>query len=353
MRAMTCFLLMSAIAIPAVGFAGIYDPALTIDGPEPTGDGARPMPYGQLRNVIVGLMSINVQGTGANKDYIKKRNQINRRDLNDLERLDLGACLIRLRQYDDAIDILTPLAGRRGNFMVYANIGTAQMLAGRMDRAASSLEEARDAWPDASSVYSKEQLDWFRTVEKYQLRLVRLRYAESLRPSAGRGQEAQKVDDLFADDKSPVRYIGESGQYEAGKIAAKEFAKLPRDAVAIVQQLLIWMPYDTRLYWQLGELYNASGNIAAASMIFEDCVWNRRYDAAELRAHRQIVQSAKPKSEPLVLEPETPVRQDETPPSWLPDTRKLIILGCIAGPIALLLIYFQFHEMRRRRRLSD
>jgi hypothetical protein len=86
--------------------------------------------------------------------------------------------------------------------------------------------------------------------------------------------------------------VGDSGRYEAGKIAASERAKLPPDAVAIVQQLLIWLPDDTLLYWQYGELLNANGDVTSAAQVFDDCAWRRRLDSAELKQHRQIVTEA-------------------------------------------------------------
>src|SRR5262249_48715819 len=85
----------------------------------------------------------------------------------------------------------------------------------------------------------------------------------------------ERLDPLFPapgeDGKAagePVRYVSESGKFEPGKIAAAEKAKLPKDAILVVEQLLIWMPDDLRLYWQLGELFNAHGDVNAARTIF-------------------------------------------------------------------------------------
>ncbi len=59
-----------------------------------------------------------------------------------------------------------------------------------------------------------------------------------------------------------------------------------------MQQLLIWLPEDTRLYWLLGELYNAQGgakNIQSARMIFEELAGFNGLGvrAAELAEHRK------------------------------------------------------------------
>jgi hypothetical protein len=142
-----------------------------------------------------------------------------------------------------------------------------------------------------------------------------------------------------------VRFVGEEGRYEAGKLARAERAKLPPDALAIVQQLVIWFPDDTRLYWLLGEIYNANGDIEAAARIFDECVGNvRRFSAPDLRAHRLVVQEAKPKAESIVLD--TAASRSST---WLPDGRQLMAVGGVAGLAVIVLVYFQVREMRRRR----
>ena len=85
----------------------------------------------------------------------------------------------------------------------------------------------------------------------------------------------EQVDPLFpmpGDDGKPagkpVRYVAASGKFEAGKIAPDEKAKLPKDAITMLEQLLIWMPDDMRLYWQLGEVFNAEGDANSAKSIF-------------------------------------------------------------------------------------
>ncbi len=114
-----------------------------------------------------------------------------------------------------------------------------------------------------------------------------------------------------------------------------------------MQQLVLWLPDDTRLYWLLGELYNANGDIGASAKIFDDCIGNvRRFSAPDLRVHRLVVQEAKP-GNPLLDE------NAPTPgllPSWLPDSRQLVAVGGIAAVVIVLLGYFQIREMRRRRR---
>src|SRR5205085_4989182 len=127
----------------------------------------------------------------------------------------------------------------------------------------------------------------------YQLKLINLRDREKL-GKAGKA-DFETVDALFDDGKkppSPVRFVGESGKFEPGKLARGEKAKLPGNAIEIVQQLLVWLPGDDRLYWLLGELYNAQGgpkNIRAARMIFDELAGfgGRDVRSAELAEHRK------------------------------------------------------------------
>ena len=243
--------------------------------------------------------------------------------------------------------------------MVFANLATAHQLAGRLDRALSYLQQVKDFWPREWPGLSREQLKWYERVEKYHLRLVRLRYRESLQPSAGRTRASESLDDLFGGDKGPVRFIGENASYEAAKMAAKEQQKLPEDALAIVQQLLVWIPgpapgmEDPRLFWLLGELYNAWGDPQTASQVFGTLVWSYRFDAPDLREHRKIIQAALP--EPVVVsraDSSTPAAR----PSWLPDFHqnlfKILIVGGVVGLVVVALAYLQIRELRRRRQSS-
>src|SRR5205814_10434233 len=124
------------------------------------------------------------------------------------ERVNLSAYLIRLRQYEQAVEILTPVAFRdQRNFMVFANLATAHQHAGRLDRARGYLEQMQDVWPGDWPNLSNAQLDWYRRAESYHLKLVRLRYRESLAAAGGRTKGYENLDDLFASEAGPVHFI--------------------------------------------------------------------------------------------------------------------------------------------------
>src|SRR4029077_21067562 len=125
-------------------------------------------------------------------------------------------------------------------------------------------------------------------------------------------------------------------------LAAKEREKLPKGAVAIVQQLLIWIPgaapgmEDTRLYWLRGELYNAQGFTSNAAYIFDRCVWSHRFAATELREHQKVVKDALPPAEAIPQAPNT--KADSVPSTPLPETRpmdvrQVTVIGSVAGAV--------------------
>ena len=75
-------------------------------------------------------------------------------------------------------------------------------------------------------------------------------------------------------------------------MADAERKKLPENAVAIVEQLALWLPGDARLLWQLGELANSHGDVRTAAAILEGCVTELTLGAPELRKHRAIYRAA-------------------------------------------------------------
>jgi tetratricopeptide (TPR) repeat protein len=318
-------------------------------------DGVKALSFTPNRDLLTDLANIGntLKESSLRSHYLAKRDELlaqeRRGGLSAADKVNLSEYLIRLGDYEKAVELLEPLAAQeRSNFMVAANLATAHQFAGRLDRALRYLEQVSDMWPDEWPGWSKEQLAWYRRAEKFHLRLVRLRYRESL---GGRGQTAEHLDDMFGDDKGPVRFVGDKGKYEAGNIAAAEKARLPADAVAVVQQLLVWLPQDRRLLWQLGELYNASDDVSAAAQYFESLVWTYRYDAPELKEHRQIVKAALPEPEPVSPGPVKATPAPDTEKSApLPDTSRFVVIGAIAAVLIAGLIYLQVREGRRRRR---
>jgi hypothetical protein len=71
-------------------------------------------------------------------------------------------------------------------------------------------------------------------------------------------------------DFQPAQFSGRRLPWESGKIPPNERAKLPKDAVAVVQQLLVWTPEDARLIWLLAELLNAEGDTESAATVLSE-----------------------------------------------------------------------------------
>jgi hypothetical protein len=331
----------------SAGIYRIYDPSEGIQTPEVSADGTiKPLPFRAFQDELARLIQIGSElppTSPSREKYLEKAKELNLRlrtgAITTNERVDLSERLLRLRRYQDAIDVLTPVAAtERQNFMVMANLAAAHQLAGWFDRAISYSEQI--VWPPKWPGFTKDQLRFFKLAEKYQLKLFRLRYRESIRQGPTR-KPSQELDNLFGDDKSPIRFVGASGQYEPGKIEPKDGDKLPAGALAIVQQLALWFPDDTRLLWLLGELYNAQGDVKSAYQLLDTCVYSRSYPATELKEHRQLLRSALDSMSTASTEADS---------GWLPDTRHLILVGGLAGVVVVLLVYLQVREIRRRRK---
>jgi hypothetical protein len=191
------------------------------------------------------------------------------RKLSADEWADLGALYVRLGAAAKAVDVLRAAQREHPHhFRIAANLGTAWQLQGDLGQAAACLKEAVRLAPGK-----------LQKAEEYHLKLVQLRQR--------RPKNTQKLDDLF-----DVRYVGPSGKYEPGKVAEAERKKLPAGAVAVVQQLLLWLPGDGLLLWQLGEMANAHGDVRTAAGIFEGCVSEFGLQSPELRRRRQITRTA-------------------------------------------------------------
>jgi hypothetical protein len=76
--------------------------------------------------------------------------------------------------------------------------------------------------------------------------------------------------------------------------------KLPLERVPLVVQLLLWLPFDNRLYWQLAELLNIQADVQGASTLMNELVDSRAYRPPELWAHRQVVRQAWAEARPVL-----------------------------------------------------
>ncbi|MCS6849907.1 MAG: hypothetical protein NZ700_01915 [Gemmataceae bacterium] len=329
----------AAVADPATGRSDRF-PVEAPAGPIATTEGVAALRFDQFLIDPMGLL-LRIGNEQLNDNRIRAhylrqadrlRTKVRSGTATVPERVSLSAYLIRLGRPEEAVDVLTPVAGRDcRDFMVFANLGTATQLTGELRRAADRIQEALDYWPRDWPGMTRQQLEWYRQVERDHRRLLLLRLRER---ASGRARADETVDELFPE----LRFVGESGVYEAGQLAAAMREKLPADALARVQQLLVWLPADTRLYWLYGELLNAHGEVAAALRVLDECVYGRQYQTAELRAHRLVLLEAQARS--------------VSPPDWLPGRRQLTVVGSLAGVVVVALLVLQVRELRRRWRGS-
>lgn len=176
----------------------------------------------------------------------------------------------------------------------------------------AEIHAARGEWREAMNVHNSALLDaelpavvpgwsepqrkWIRKLDDdYVPEYYSIRLAEA---ESKKSPETEEPTPLFplasrAKPVPPVKFVNDAGQYEPGVLAKAERDKLPPDAIAIVQQLLLWFPSDTRLYWLLAELYTAEGKFEEAQVIFDQCVGPRVYSNRRLlMEHRTAVAAA-------------------------------------------------------------
>jgi hypothetical protein len=182
---------------------------------------------------------------------------------------DLGALYVRLGEVPRAVELLR--AGQREHpkhFHLVANLGTAYQLQGDLNQAAACLIQAVRLAPGK-----------LQQAEEYHLKVVRLRQRQA--------RDVHSLDDLFG-----VKYVGDDGKFQPGKLAAAERKKLPSDAAAVAQRLALWLPADSRLLWQLAELANAYGDVRTAAAMMDGCVTQFGLKDPELRKRRQLLRTA-------------------------------------------------------------
>jgi hypothetical protein len=340
------------------------------------------------------------------------------RALSVVEQIDLAACYLRLRKALEAHAILHPLreslpADHQSRFLVLLNLSMAEeaLSSGnapaerlyRLNKAISAEEEALKEWPAVWAGWDQNQRLWYRRAEQLRLALLRrrLREAEGGRPAAA-GVEPRAVDALFPG----FRFVGPSGQYEAGGLDREMWDKLPPEAAQLVLQLLVWSPSDEELYWLYGEMLNVFGQVDYAAAVLDELadpwrVWRKRAPEQFVQHREVLVKAArarrtlreKPSMAWLLLEalapppplltplggaaqqaamlgwgqaqlemerrekegllPQPPPQAQEPPPqaapppSWLPNWRHIAV-GFIAGFLVAALAGLQLREWRRR-----
>lgn len=220
-----------------------------------------------LRN-IASKPTATTPASPARVRYLEEAEKLEKRArLEPDELADLGAIYVRLGEVGKALALLRSAQREHPNhFRIAANLGTAWQLQGDLTQAALALEQSVRLAPGRHQ-----------QAEELHLKLVRLRSR----------QKDDGLDDLFG-----IRYVGDKGEFEPGKLAEAQKKKLPARSVALVQQLALWLPADGRLLWQLAEQANAHGDVKNAAAMMDGCVTAFNMGQPDLRRHRQMVREA-------------------------------------------------------------
>jgi hypothetical protein len=259
------------------------------------------------------------------------------------EAVSLGGYCILVGMPEEARVVLEAAYKRDPkNFMVLANLAMAYLAGKQLDRAEASqselvnqvAREGRFVWPRKYPGWPQERLRWQLRAEQMLLTLLRQRQKELglLPPGTSPGTDL-KLDNLFPG----TRFVGPDRTYTPGLTDAETQEALPPDAVAIVEQLVLWMPTDNDLQWLLGEVYNARGETRAAEQALSKLV-NAGLSGEGLREHRGILEAA------VAVKPAPP---PEDPP-WRPDLHSIII-GLGIGLIVGMLVVLQLRQLFRPR----
>src|SRR4051794_5513985 len=198
-------LILAGLPLPAG--AGFYDPNRPAS-PLVTESGIRRLHYDQLRDELNTLLSMGdpLKPRGPREAMLKKRDQLLARGVGALspgDAAELGAVQWRLRGADAALATLRAAYNRDPrNFWVLTHLGSVYQASGQDRDASSPLEAARDSFPEPWPGQPAAG-DWFKKVEAYQLKLLRLRLSSGTFRTSGRPVPAADVDSLF-----PVRFVG-------------------------------------------------------------------------------------------------------------------------------------------------
>src|SRR5579859_3586315 len=245
MRIITAVSLAAVITIASSARAGLHY----------SGETLAELPS-QWRGFLVDLRSLRVLGfpqapglppSPLRTEYREALARLEKKaNPNADELADLGALYVRTGQAAKAVELLRAAQRKQpDHFRIAANLGTAWHLQGDLDQATDCLRIAVKLAPVR-----------LRPAEELHLKLVQFRKKDL--------KAVDRLDDLFG-----VRFVGEKGEWEPGKIAEAERKKLPPDAAATIQRLALSLPADARLLWQLAELANAIGDIRTAASIFD------------------------------------------------------------------------------------
>jgi hypothetical protein len=364
------------LALPAR--AGLYSPDEPFNFDIDADGYAKPIQYsGGFDIIIAGYGAVGIRPRSnedppnpARAEYLARVDQRMKKGAASLppdQLAGLTADLIRLGRADEALNILQPLARdpRRGGFLAYAHLVGAHAARGEWSEASAQQENAIrfSDYPTSFGKLTKAQLTWLKRVEReYYWPFLAHRAEEARGRRPGDLRVREDIDVLFPSAVppkragEPLRFVSDDGTYAAGKLAAAERKKLPPDAIAIVQQLLLWHPKDPRLFWLLGELYNADGDVESAAAILDAVTFTMGYSNPVVIEHRRVLKEAadaatiaraQEAARARQQQEEEKAREQQAERDYQKRFWWIISMGVALG---VVLIYYQFREVIRRLR---
>jgi tetratricopeptide (TPR) repeat protein len=209
-------------------------------------------------------------------------------DLTTIDRVNLGACYLRMNRPNDALRVLRE--ADQNYFLVKANLAATYQSLNELGQAVAYEGQTLAAWPSIQPGWNTIELGWYRRVEGFYLKLLQFRLAErdlNERQYNQPNRPWDKMDLLFEKPR------GNGGdEYQAQELPWKLWGDLPPDAYAIVSQLLVWFPNDDRLYWQLGEIMNSIGLTPEAVKVFDDLSNKNLNGVREFKDHRRTLKES-------------------------------------------------------------
>lgn len=332
---------LALLTAPGAARAGLYLPGEPPDLPLEDGQvKALPFDVFQIKlQDVIGISMSSGPPTPTRQHYLAKRDELTAKGVRRLtvtELVALSGYQIRLGQPNEAQEVLQ--AARRldpRNFALESHLALLDFMSREPSAAMRQAAVAKMRFKGLPGM-EPEQVAWSLKAEQALDVLMRSRAKEQREKGARFQPEAP--DTLF-----PVQFVGESGKYEPGAIAATEKAKIPPDAIATVQQLMFWLPSESRLYWLLAELYNANGEIENAAAILDNCVDARRFQADQLREHRRAIKDEVSRRQEVAAarRAEEEARQKQS--DWRNHPEVFWVIG---GAVAVPLILLAWWQLR-------
>lgn len=289
----------------AEGRASLHHPDEPMAIPVSAAGEPEPLPFEEFsrrRAVLTNILDpnrplVNPNDPAEKSERGKVADRIEKAKKNPARTPEQSAALaVDLLRFNNAAEAPGALKGQRRGFLPNVTLAHVAAAQGEWGQAVEYLTIANEITakepPAAIPGITTAQLAWQLKLNRGPLlKLVMSRWKES-REKEARRREGKPVE-LPPDDELPDPIFPVNFAHDGPAIAPDEQTKLPPDALAAVQQLLLWFPNDPRLYWLLAELYAAKGEFATAQKIMDSCVESFKYSNRKvLMQHREAVTKA-------------------------------------------------------------